>query len=108
MSRIGVQDYSKLTSVLFSFVKCCNALIASGYDRDDFVEKFLPSLERLATDTIADVRLAVARCISALARSPSYFIEPDDRPELLTKLIEQLSNDSEKDVSGFLVNLASE
>jgi len=66
--------YNKLIiEILFeyvfdSFVQICNALISTDYPEEEFARHFLNDLEKLASDGVINVRIALARLVGELCR----------------------------------------
>jgi hypothetical protein len=54
--------------VFDSFVQICNALVSTDYPKEEFARHFLNDLEKLASDRVINVRIALARLVGELCR----------------------------------------
>lgn len=49
-------------------MQICNALVSTDYPKEEFARHFLNDLEKLASDRVINVRIALARLVGELCR----------------------------------------
>ncbi|CAG8495067.1 11790_t:CDS:10, partial [Scutellospora calospora] len=89
------------------YVQICSALISTEFSKADFEKYFLHGLEKLSSDNVVNVRIALGRLVGELCQLEQFYQDPTTRPSNIIYLINKLAEDSEADVSNFVLPLLS-
>ncbi|CAG8648178.1 11955_t:CDS:2, partial [Dentiscutata heterogama] len=89
------------------YVQICSALISTEYSKTDFEKYFLHGLEKLSSDNVVNVRIALGRLVGELCQLEQYYQDPTTRPSQIIYLINKLAEDSDVDVRSFVFPLLS-